>query len=257
MIEGLIRTDFALVDKREPVSSVAGWLKGEARDRPLVADRGRPWGILNLRRLTKSALPARERLERLAIGTGVVAEDATLEEVARALTDHAVDHMPVGDQRRAAGYVSALDVARALGVDGIAASDALVEVPALAEDQSMGEALHHFHEVSVDALPVVDARGRVRSILRRRALFEAGLNRDRADGRAMPGNPPGVLSGPVRDFATDAWEGVRAGAPGGVLLEALEDWGDAPVVDGEGRLVGMASPVSLLRAVTASGGRSL
>jgi CBS domain-containing protein len=250
MIDPLVRTEFKEVDKRAPVSEVVGYLRGDAAALPIVTDRGRPWGILNERHLTKSAIPDNEHLERHTIGTKVLHRRASVRDAARIMLQSGIDVVPVAEDERTVGFVRALDLIPELGFPPVLARVAVKEVPVLLTTQSLGEALHHFHAVNVDHLPVLDASGKLYGFIPRKAVLTAATNRNRPAGRKVPGDLDGLLSMEVSGFTVDDWTPVGPEDDSDAALRVLERFGYAPVVENGSRFLGMITPVSLLAAVT-------
>ena len=61
MIGELARKDFKLVDKNDEISKVFGYFYGES-DFPIVMDGKKPWGIIDERRLIKTKLSKKEKI---------------------------------------------------------------------------------------------------------------------------------------------------------------------------------------------------
>lgn len=246
-ISPYLRTDYKAVDKRDGLNSVMGWVSGDSGKFPIVTDEGKTFGILNERALMGRRLDKNAHVETYSMTTRAVAHDATLEDVARRMAELRAAHLPVEDARgKLAGYVSAIDIARGSTPDA-SARELCVRVTTLKEAQSLGEALHAFGKEYVDFLPVMNGDGRAAGVIRRRTLLRLETN---IDGRGRKDNN-GEKIHPLKDAIGGFMEPATrlpASASKAAVLDALEDAGHALIEAPDGRLVGIVTPETLLRA---------
>lgn len=257
----LVRTGFFLVDKRDDISGLVGYLRGEVTDVPIVVDDGRPFGILNERGLLRSRVHPDAHVEHYVVGTRFLpAHGSAAEAVALCLTS-ALPIVPVEDHGTVVGFIRAEDLVKEMAAQaGSAVTAHEVQVPAEAVPESMGmeKAVHLLREASLPLLPVVDELGHLTGVLRRRdavqLLFTDGLEH-RVGGDTGFGVGKGTVDHrsevPVQAFMDSRFARVAPGAALGTVTKALLEFGDAVVVQGQ-RPAGVVTPWSVLRVLTAA-----
>ncbi|MEA3200357.1 MAG: hypothetical protein QOE90_1785 [Thermoplasmata archaeon] len=249
-LSSYLRTDYKAVDKREGLHAVMGWLKGDADKLPIVMDDGKPFGIVNERALSSRRLDDKAKIENYALVTRALPQTASLDEVARRMSELRAAFLPIEDKRgKLAGYVSAIDVARERGAATRNARELAVPVTALRAEQTLGEALHAFTHEYVDHLPVLDAAGRLQGVVHRRDVLVLEANnadKGRMDAVSEKQRP---LKDALGGFADDASGVVPAGAGFDAVAAAIESWGYALVQDGAGRIAGIVTAETLLRSL--------
>lgn len=247
-IDHLIRTDFKEVDKRDEVGSVLSYLTGGTAKPPIITDDERPVGIVNDRALMRRRFDTAAHLEGFLNATRAVTPDAKMDDVVQRMLTHRAAYLPVEDAKgKTKGYVRALDVAKELDLGGNAGS-AAVRVEPLREDQTLGDALHLFAKEYLDHLPVVDASGRVTGVLSRSVLLALGAATGRTKGRkdANP-NPIDPLDMPVSGHLESAFETVGIDTAAPEVLETVERFGHAVVLDRTGRFYGIVTDETILQ----------
>lgn len=250
MIDHLVRTDFKAVDKRDGIGTLYGYLRGEVDKVPIVCDRGRPYGVVNEKRILRAHLVPEQHVDRFTVGPGVLLPDAEVDEALQLVAHEWIPHAPVWDGKRLLGYVRAVDLLREVDVEMSAASLA-VEVPALAPGTSVGEAMHRFYEVASHVLPVV-RDGRIVGVVSRQGLLPLATD-PRAGGRKGAGGEfDDPRKPPIDGYVDGRFETVPATASFATVRSVLEEFGAAWVVDGGGRLVGVVTPESAAKAVLAA-----
>lgn len=244
----LLRDDVKPVDKRDGIHTVMGWLTGQTDKVPIVLDDERPFGIINERAIMSRSLDPRAKVDAYVTPTGAVATDTPLEDVARRMSEHRAQHLPVADPRgRLAGYVAATDVARET-IPRFTAADVCLPVQVLTESHTMGDALNVFTKEYVDYLPVANANGRISGVLPRRAVLSVEFNAGSKGRKDAGGEKFTLLSAPLHGFMDEAPVIVKPDLAHEALLEILEESGYAVVQDASGRLMGVVTPATLLRA---------
>ncbi|HEX2021919.1 MAG TPA: CBS domain-containing protein [Candidatus Thermoplasmatota archaeon] len=247
-ISSYIRTDCKPVDKRDGLHNVMGWVTGDSDSVPVVMDGGVPFGIVNERALMGRRIDPNARIETYTLTTRALSPTTPLEEAMARMAEFRAAHLPVANARgKLEGYVSAVDLVRSNGVNRRAA-DLCVPVQALAEAQTIGDALHAFNQEYVDYLPVRDAQGRVSGVLARRTILQyeasAGHGRGRKDAG---GEKPQTLHGELGGFADATIVSVRPDAPAAEVVDLVEEHGYCFVIGNDGRLQGVATPQTLVR----------
>lgn len=257
-----VRTDFKAVDKREPLSAVMGWLTGDSGKRPVVVDDDRPFGIVNERALMGRSLDSNARVHQFTLSTRPLPEMATAAEARARMAEHRASYLPIEDERhRAAGYVRAIDLARA-SLNGEArdpggsarpersvfsaatAADLAVPVTKLKESQTLGEALNVFHKEYVDYLPVLRADGRVTGVLPRASLLRMAFNAGDKGRKDAGGEKFTLLHDPISGFMDDTPRVIAPTAGPTAVLDTLDEAGYALVGSLE-RSQGIVTPETL------------
>lgn len=245
-----LRTDYKAVDKRDGVHSVMGWLRGDTDKLPIVVDDGKPFGLVNDRALTSRRLDDKTKLENYAVVTRALPETATLDQVAARMAELRAAFLPIEDKRgKLAGYVSALDVARERGANDRAARELAVPVAHLTKDSTLGDAVHLFAQEYVDHLPILDANGQLHGVVHRRDVLL--MSADSGDKGRMDaqGEKIHALRDRIDGFAEDAQGIVGPAERFDAVAECLESWGYAFVRNGDGRVQGIITPETLMRAL--------
>lgn len=249
-IGSLIQHNYKEVDKRDALNSVVGWLTGDDHTAPpIVADHGRPYGIITDRALIRRAIDGNAKVENFTLPTGALSFDSSFEDARKRMAEHRASYLPVRDERdKTAGYVRALDVARAQQMRS-KASELSFPVPALKEEQTMGEAVNVFHAEYIDVLPVLNQDGRITGTLPRRTVISMSLNSGNRGRKDAAGEKFHILNDPIRGFMdTTPPALVPPSADFDRLMETIEDRGYAFVGEREGRLTGVVTPETIFRA---------
>lgn len=247
-----LRTDFKAVDKRDGMNAVMGWLRGDADKLPIVTDDGKPFGLVNERALSSRSLDGKAKIENYALVTRSLPHTASLDEVARRMSELRAAYLPIEDKKgKLAGYVSAIDVARERGAGERRARELAVPITMLKPTQTLGEALHAFTQEYVDFLPVVDANGRATGVVARREIVKLEFNagdKGRMDAHGEKVHP---LKNPVDGYVSEATAICAPEATFDEVETCLENWGYAIVQNGSGKAMGIITPETLLRSLGA------
>ncbi|MFA5862024.1 MAG: CBS domain-containing protein [Candidatus Thermoplasmatota archaeon] len=248
-LESLLRRDFKLVDKRDELHTVLGWVKGDSDKLPLVMDGDKPYGVISERTLMTRRLDPNSHIENYTVTTRALPLDSTIEQAAARMRDMRAAHLPIEDKSgKLVGYISALDVARAQARTG-QASDLALPVTMLQEKHTLGDALHHFTQEYVDYLPVTNGGGQVTGVLPRRTVLRMELNAGHSRGRKdNVGEKPRILNDAIDGFMDDSFVVVPAAASFASVLDAIEENGYAIVQDKGGRTLGVVTPETLLNS---------
>lgn len=246
-IHDLVKTDYKEVDKRDGLHSVMGWVRGDTDRLPIVTDGGKPFGIVNDRALMGRRIDHNAKVEGYTLTTRALPPTASVEEAIGRMAEFRAAHLPVANDGKLLGFVSALDLVREAGLDR-AASDLCVPVRVLKETQTLGDALHAFNQEYVDFLPIADANGRVTTVLPRRSVLLMEDNANTKGRKDAVANKFSYIQDPLAGF-TDQAVVLPPNASAEDVLEALEDFGYAIVNDKDGRFVGIITPETLARTV--------
>lgn len=254
-IDHLIRTDYKTVDKHDEVRNVLSFLSGDGGKPPIVTDHERPVGIVNDKTLMKRRLDPSTKLDRYLSTTSAVPAEVGIDEVVRRLLHYRASYLPVEDGRgKTKGYVRALDVARELEA-GETATQACVAVPALREDQNLGDALHQYTQEYIDYIPVVDASNRITGVLPRSVLVQWAAGMGGTRGRKDAGGEPAdLLAIPVHGVMDNAPIIVPPTTSREELYAKLDKFGYAIVQDKRGHYFGVVTAETILEGAVRGGG---
>lgn len=244
-LDDLIRTDYKAVDKRDTLSSVLGWMRGDTDKVPIVTDAGYPFGLVNERAFMQRGINHSAKLDTgYVLTTRALPPTASPAEAMARMAEFKAAHLPVEKDGKLAGFVSAIDLARQ--ADWEASAHTLsVPVRALRATDTIGDAIHLFHQEYVDHLPVLDKDGRLAGVLKRQDVVELELNQADTKGRKDAG---GEKITPLRDPVDgylDQVIRISADATKDEVLDKLEAFGYALVEARDGRVVGIVTPRTL------------
>lgn len=252
-----IRDGFYTVDKRDSVRKVQGTIQGDRDDVPILVDDGVPFGVLNERGMVQSRIDLNEKLADYAVGTKVLAPDASVDEAVRVALTSGLRWVPVVDDGEAVGVVAADDLLLAVleeeGGDVIA-WELAQEGPLLQEGQTLGEAIRAFREDAgiVHVLPVVDDQGHLSGGLDRRSVIRAQQKGERSDRRAINKDIGGEQESrsdlPVEGLADGHYGTLDPDDGPGAAADVVGDFGFAVVVE-DREPDGVVTPLTGLRAL--------
>lgn len=249
MIDHLVRHDFKAVDKREEVGTLAGFLRGETDEVPIVCDRGRPYGVVNEKRLLRSRLNPHQHLDRFVVATPVLSPGAEVEEALAVVAETWVPHVPVGEDGRLLGYVRATDLLREVAdARGLDAHRMMLETPFLAPGEPVGEVIHRFYNVASDVLPVVERSGRLVGVVARKDIAPLATDARPGGRKAAGGERESPRGAPIEGYVDDRFETVRPNARFDDVVEVLDDFGAAIVIGGDRVPRGVVTPESAAKA---------
>ena len=248
MIDHLVHTDFKVVDKREGLNEVMGYLHGDTERTPIITDQERPYGVLNERGLMKTRLYIREHVGKYTVGTGTLDARASVSEAIKFFANTPVAYAPVMESGRLVGYVAALDLLDEVK-EGPGAVHLMDEVPILKETQSAGEALHHLRETKAGIIPVVDEAGRLAGVIDRRSIIPISIYREDTSGHIPAGGErEHLVDIEIRGLMSTDLSIVRPDASFEEVKAALKGHGFC-VVEHEGRPLGVILPAQALQKV--------
>lgn len=245
-ISDFVRTDYKVVDKRDALHAVKGWLTGDTDKVPIVVDDGKPFGIVNERALVSRSLDLNAHVHQFTLSTRAVKATDTVEAVRARMAEFRAAYLPVEDARgKLVGYVRATDLARQT-LDGEAARDLAVPVTTLREDNTLGDALHAFQKEYVEYLPVLRRDGRVSGVIRRSDFLKMEFSAGDKGRRDAGGEKIHFLNDALSGFVDQTAQFVRPETPAGSILDTLDDSGYALVGTAE-KMVGVVTPETLFR----------
>jgi len=147
--------DVNAVDKREPLSKVLGWMRGETDRRPVIMDGRSPYAIVNARLLMGRGIHDRTGLHKVAQPVPVLNEDDDLYLATEAFADSLVPYLPIADGRgRLAGCLPAETCLADLAAGPLVKGAALSELHVRDTDH-VDDAMHTFAKALESQLPVL------------------------------------------------------------------------------------------------------
>ncbi|MBW3582955.1 MAG: CBS domain-containing protein [Euryarchaeota archaeon] len=243
-----LHADIKAIQKNEPLHKAYGWLRGDTKTVPIILDGKKAYGIVNTRIIMKRRLEPNASIGAFTQPVPTVDEETEALEVLEKFSQSLAPYLPYIKGGKLKGYVDPLDILYQFD-DGPDAQQAFRAVPPLGVDDTMGAAVHRFHNETVDDLPVVDAEGRIQGVLTRRAILEfidaAHQNKGRTD---RSGEKDRLLDDPVRGFMDPGWVEIDADTPYREMLPRLKK-NAALYVTTNGAYRGLITPAYLARAV--------
>lgn len=240
---------FRAVSKDDDLGKVLGWLRGDARDPPVILDGKRPYAIVNLRPLMARGIHHDTHAKKVALPVPVLDADAPSAEVLEAFDSSLAPYLPVRDERgQAAGIVWAWTALQAVE-GGPSAGETVAHVPALSLQDRIEDAAHAFADHPVTHLAVADDHGRVVGVLPRTVVLlvkefeDQGAGRKDFAGRRFDARTEET----VADRMEAGWKEVPVGAPFQDAADAVTQSGYAFAVDG-GHYRGLLAPAHMVRA---------
>lgn len=256
-----VRDDFYTVDKRDPLRKVQGTIQGDRDDVPILVDQGKPFGVLNERGMVQSRINLNEKLEDYAVGTKLLAPEASVDEAVRVTLTSGLRWVPVAEDGDAVGYVAAEDLFLAVAEEEtreVTAWELAQDGPVLEEDQTLGAAIRSFREEArtLHVLPVVDAQGKMSGAIQRRSVIEAQEMEDQSGSRPFHKDTGGEQPGPTdsrSEWPVDGLADAHFQAVGpddglGAVAEVVEDFGFAFVAE-DREPQGVVTPLTALRTL--------
>lgn len=245
-----IRGDWRSVDKRDNVGKVIGWLRGEAKARPIVVDGRRAFAVINIRPFMSNTVHHDTRIDKVAQPVRVLTPDATSDAVLDAFADSLAPYLPVQGDNDPAGYVDPIDV-----LEHIVREEELVEMEARDAMRTV-EFLHPGDKLSVAAerfaqLPAgdwaVEKGGRIVGSLPRRVLVRVQDRSDHAAGQFdRRAGEVDLWEEPVEGYMENRWGHVKPEAGFEEVVAALRDYGTVFV---HGDVEGLITPSLVLRVL--------
>ena len=200
-----IDTHFRALDKGDPLSRAMGWAREETRERPVVLDGDRPYGILDTRTLMSRSRPPNMHIHKLAMPVPCLQHDASEAEVLATFTATLAPYLPVVDGRGLlCGVVTAATASQAVPPD-VPIAAAVQDIPTLAPSDALEVAAHHFGATTANRLPILENRVIVGALARatlHRAYDRAQMS---AGKRDFGGESVDVLDETVAGYSEASW----------------------------------------------------
>ncbi|MHB8584540.1 MAG: CBS domain-containing protein [Thermoplasmatota archaeon] len=255
-IDELVRTDFRAIDKREELRVLIGWLRGEAREVPIICDGRRPYGVLNERSILNSQFSPAEKIERHVTGVPVLAPGTAVVDASQSIAENRVPFLPVGTEKGATGYVRAVDLIRkqASLFRGSTAEQLLVPVPIIDTTATMSDVIHHMRKAVALGLPVVNPEGVLSGVVRFEDAMELLTDARRQGRRDMDGNAERPRFDAVADLVDGTFQTVSPTASLQTILAALEEDDTVIVADAAGHVTGALTAASVASSLAARTG---
>jgi len=151
MIRDMVRDNFKLIDKNEEISSIFGYLY-ENTFFPIVVDGKKPWGIVDIRHLLKRKLSPHEKIKDFVVGLPKVDASYSISKAKQIMEKSGQPYLLVTYEGNLIGYITALDIAMALG--NKKAGDIMKKVEPIREDDTVASAISSMRKQNTAVLPV-------------------------------------------------------------------------------------------------------
>ena len=241
MLKEIVRKDFREVDKNDEISKIFGYLYGET-DLPIVMDGKKPWGMIDERRLIKSKLLGNEKIKDFVVGVPKLDASYSIKKAKERMVKSGVDKIIVTSDKRLVGYVTAIDIAKELGISK-RAHELMEEIEAINEDDEMGDALNAMRRKNIKILPVVSNKKFCGVISIKNVLPLTSTHEKVTDYHQ---EKTSLLDAPVKGFME---VGVKTCMPNdGVeeIIDIMEEQGFV-IVCKNGEYMGVIEPIDLLK----------
>lgn len=253
MDETWIDDRYRAVDKRDEVSRVIAWIRGETDVPPVVFDGKTPFGIINRHAVPGHRIRHDTRVDDVTLPVPCLEPGDDLDAALRKFVDAGTDYLPVrrSDRPDAVGVVRAIDVLAAFD-DGPPARASSLLIEPLRPDDSIDHAASRFAGVRATRLPVV-ADGAIVGALDRtqvhtvqESFMESIGRRDKVGERIDTGDEA------VGGYMEDRWCELPSQANYRECVESVRTYGTCFVID-HGRYHGILTEEGMVRALNGPG----
>jgi len=241
MLENIVRRDFREVDKNDEISKIFGYLYGEA-DFPIVMDGKKPWGIIDERRLIKSKLSGKEKVKDFVVGVPKLDATYSIAKAKDRMIKSGVDTLIVTKEKELLGYVTAIDIAKEIGVEKNAEL-LMRSLEAVNENDEISEALNLMRRRNAKMLPVVSNKRFVGVIGIGNILKLLTTHEKITDYHQ---EKTSLLAAPVKGYMESGIKTCSLKDKAEKIIEVIEEQGFA-VVCKKGEYVGIIEPIDLLK----------
>lgn len=241
MIEKLVRKDFKIIDKKEGISKIFGYLKKEAHF-PIIMDGKKPWGIIDERRLIKSRLLGNEKIKDFVIGVPKIDMSYSIRKAKEIMLKSGVDKLIVTSNKELIGYITAIDVARELG-NNKNAELLMRYVEAINEDDCIGDAINMMKRQNEKVLPVL-SNNKFSGIIGIRNIISLISTHEKITNYHQ--EKTSLLDAPVKGFME---RGIKTCSPKDGIKDIVEilDEQEFAIVCKNREYLGIIEPIDLLR----------
>ncbi|RLF47542.1 MAG: hypothetical protein DRN29_02235 [Thermoplasmata archaeon] len=242
MLENIVRRNFREIDKNEEISKIFGYLYGET-DFPIIMDGKRPWGIIDERKLIKSKLSGKEKIKDFVVGVPKLDATYSIAKAKNKMIKSGVDKIIVTKEKELLGYVTALDIAKEIGLKGNAES-LMREIDAIEEDFEIGETINLMKKQNEKILPVVSNK-KFCGVISVKNILKVITTHEKITDYHQ--EKTSLLAAPVKGYMES---GVRTCNPkddAKKIIEIMEEQGFVIVCKNRNYL-GIIEPMDLLRA---------
>lgn len=160
-----------LVQKKDHVGKVYGWVRGETDLRPVVLDGKKPYAIVNMDVFMSRQVRQESSVDKVALPVPVVHKDESLADIVHHFSGTLVPYLPVVDDRdKVLGVIDAVTLLRMHPERDMTIRHGYQQLEPLRLDHTLNHAMLRFREENVHHLPVVDERGCLQGILPQKVL---------------------------------------------------------------------------------------
>lgn len=219
-VKSIITSDFSVFDEDTSLSEVVAQLQNFEKKAGLVFRKNKYLGLVEKKNLMKSSLGlSKVKVRGLVRKTPVIKSETEVQEAAQLMFNSDADYLPVEENKKIVGVVSALELAQLCLTlpemkDLKVADLKLTKKTRVEQKDLLGKALNIMQEEAMDHLPVFDV-GKIYGVLSFRDVLRKYLNwsptRDysakfNAKAKQMVNDAelPKLSSLPVSDFSTNS-----------------------------------------------------
>ena len=175
MIQEMVRSNFKLIDKNEEISSIFGYLY-EGRFFPIIMDGKKPWGIVDVRQLLKRKLSPNEKIKDFVVGLPKIDASYSITKAKQIMEKSGQPYLLVTYEGELIGYITALDIAMALG--NKKAGDIMRRIEPIGEDDTVANAISNMRKQNTAVIPVTNGEEFI-GVVRARDLIKIETTHDK------------------------------------------------------------------------------
>ena len=195
---------YTKVDRNDPVSRIAGYLKGETKTVPMVFDKNICHGFVNERLLILTRLNPKQKIRGHDIKVKVMKTDEEPLNIAKEMVKANCNMVPVGeDEKNVFGYTTSSHIIEDLTKDlkiGYKMGDVAVPVITLKKKDALGKAINPLRNFK--ALPIINDGGKLEGGIESRVIIEASVEKERMELGTYSSEKNSAFTRPVSSFSS-------------------------------------------------------
>ena len=240
---------YTKVDRNDPVSRIAGYLKGETKTVPMVFDKNICHGFINERLLILTRLNPKQKIRGHDIKVKVMKTDEETLSIAKEMVKANCNMVPVGeDEKNVFGYTTSSHIIEDLTKDlkiGYKMGDVAVPVITLRKKDALGKAINPLRNFK--ALPVVNDRGKLEGAIEARVIIGASVEKERSGLGTYIAEKDSVFNRPVSSFSSQFSPNCDVrDLPNKKIVDYLQTYGYCFVCKDE-KPIGIITPLRILK----------
>jgi predicted transcriptional regulator len=250
-----VEKKFSKVQRKDPVSRILGYLKGQSNSLPIVFNGERCYGFINEGLLISTKLDMNQQLKGFDTNVKTMNDSKSASDIAEEMLRSYCPYAPFGENDREEsifGYIKACAVINELLKEKSLNKDAgsiSKPVVVLNKDDSVGKAINFLKNFR--AVPLVDVTEKLYGCIEQRGNFlELAADRERPRrGTYMSTKDESIFKKPVIHYATKSAPACEtSSAVGQEIIDTLDTYGYCFVCRAS-RPVGILTPLDVLKVL--------